>query len=240
MSNKRPPKKSEVLEVRIAHDAKQALMRKAQAEGRSASAVIRECIARYVADEDQEVRPMLITLWKPAVAAGALGTAVLASTLVPTQASAGPDFRAAFERLDRNRDDRISLAEFAQPNGDMLFVERADAPPMTKGGKPFVLRLGRDAPPPPPGASVPPKEMMQSEFSRHDANGDGSITYAEFEQFHRKFLEEGFAALDGNGDGFLDGGEYQIARSAAPMGAADFTELDADRDGRISQDEFFS
>ena len=45
----REPKKSETLEVRLAHEAKQAFMAKTANEGRSASEVVRILVARYLA-----------------------------------------------------------------------------------------------------------------------------------------------------------------------------------------------
>jgi predicted transcriptional regulator len=57
----RPPKKSETIEVRVPHELKDALMRKARAEGRSASEVIRSSIDTYLADRPKEM-PML-TAW---------------------------------------------------------------------------------------------------------------------------------------------------------------------------------
>ena len=49
MNRERPPKKSETLEVRVPHAAKQAFMARCRAEGRSASDVIREFIDGFLA-----------------------------------------------------------------------------------------------------------------------------------------------------------------------------------------------
>jgi len=45
----REPKKSETLEVRLAHEAKQAFMAKAANEGQSASEVVRSLVVHYLA-----------------------------------------------------------------------------------------------------------------------------------------------------------------------------------------------
>jgi hypothetical protein len=45
----REPKKSDTLEVRLAHETKQALMAKAANEGQSASEVVRSLVAHYLA-----------------------------------------------------------------------------------------------------------------------------------------------------------------------------------------------
>jgi len=47
----RKPKKSETLEIRLSHEAKQAFMSNAATEGRSASAIIRDFVAQYPASE---------------------------------------------------------------------------------------------------------------------------------------------------------------------------------------------
>ena len=46
----REPKKSDTLEVRLAHEAKQAFMAKAAIEGQSASEVVRSLVAHYLAE----------------------------------------------------------------------------------------------------------------------------------------------------------------------------------------------
>jgi len=45
---RREPKKSDTLEVRLAHEAKQAFMAKAADEGQSASEVVRNLVAHYL------------------------------------------------------------------------------------------------------------------------------------------------------------------------------------------------
>lgn len=52
MSSSKPPKKSEMLEVRLSYEDKQRLQRKAQQEGRSVSHVIRQLITTYVKDTE--------------------------------------------------------------------------------------------------------------------------------------------------------------------------------------------
>src|SRR5689334_22475401 len=121
MSDRRPPKKSETVEVRLAHEVKQALMRKARAEGRSASDVIRESIDFYLSGKDKEKASMIVPIWKAAIAAGAFAGAALVSVMASAPVTAGPDFKAAFEHLDTNHDQQISLAEFIGRNEDMTF-----------------------------------------------------------------------------------------------------------------------
>ena len=240
MNDRRPPKKSETLEVRVPHEVKDALMRKARAEGRSASDVVRTCIADYLDGERKEASSMFVS-WKPAAAVGALGVAILWSALTPTPAGAGPDFRAAFEHFDQNHDQQISLDEFLGRNTDMLFINRADRPADPSIDKKFTLPIGRKVPPPLPGASHPPREMLQSEFALEDRDKNGSVTFEEFEAYHRQMLHDGFATVDGDHDGTVDATEYRAAIAAAPGdGAARFEDIDANHDGRITEEEFFN
>lgn len=51
MTDSRPPKKSETLEIRIPYPTKTAFMEKAKAEGRAASEIVREQIDAYLGTE---------------------------------------------------------------------------------------------------------------------------------------------------------------------------------------------
>jgi hypothetical protein len=241
MERKRESKKSESLEVRLAHEVKDALMRKARSEGRSASEIVRHSIDAYLADEAKEKPKMLITAWKPIAVAGAAAGALLWTAFAAAPVAAGPDFKAAFERLDQSHDQVVSLNEFVAGNRDMLFVERADKPSTNGAAKPFILPLRHELPAPPPGLNRPPADMLRSHYAELDANHDGQLSFDEFERFHERMLHSGFAAVDANADGSLDRAVFEDAVSAAPghAAAASFADVDKDRDGRISEEEFF-
>jgi hypothetical protein len=53
LSDPRPPKKSETLEIRIPYPTKTAFMEKAKAEGRAASEIVREQIDAYLGQEPE-------------------------------------------------------------------------------------------------------------------------------------------------------------------------------------------
>src|SRR3954470_6752839 len=82
--NKRSPKKSETLEVRLTHETKQAFMSKAAVEGRSASEIVRDLVANYC-PRGGKVR---FRFWWPA-----LGL-VLAPLLMLSTATVGPKHHA--------------------------------------------------------------------------------------------------------------------------------------------------
>lgn len=77
-------------------------------------------------------------------------------------------------------------------------------------------------------------------FAEMDANGDGSVSKAEFSRFldgrvskQRAEFEAAFKATDANGDGFIDKKEAQI--NAALY--ASFDAVDANKDGKVSREE---
>lgn len=242
MSERRRRKKSETLEVRVEHELKDALMHRAQTEGRSASDIVRESIGAYLAEPEKETRKMLL-LWKPAAALGAAGAAILWGGLASGPAVAMPDLKAMFDAMDRNGDRSVSMEEFAGHAQDRMFAVRHHAgahhPPA--GAKPMMLPLRKDAPPPPHGGAAPSPEMLQGHFAQQDANKDGKVDFAEFQAHHRQMMRAGFAAVDGNGDGSIDRAEYEAQVKAAPHAgaAAEFGEVDADGDGKLSEAEYF-
>ena len=244
MSERKSAKKSETLEVRVEHEVKTALMQRAQAEGRSASDVIRECIHAYLAEQSKEARSMFGMISKPAAAVGAVSIAMVwAVGSIP--ASAAPDLRAEFEALDGNGDKVVTAQEFIAGSRDRMFIVKADVPappPVAGGAKPFVLPMAAKIPAPPPEASAPPEAMVRSEFMRLDRNGDGNVSFEEFRDHHAALMRAGFVTLDTNGDGAIDAAEFQSGLRHAPQsgaGAAPFAQMDADGNGRITQEEFF-
>ena len=101
----RTPKKSETLEIRLSHTAKQAFMDRCRAEGRSASDAMREFIDGY--GQSPADRPWWDKSWRwiaavlSALAVGAIAAPSLAhpncvasfhtwSSAVPEQPSSGP------------------------------------------------------------------------------------------------------------------------------------------------------
>ncbi len=121
MTDRKPLKKSEMLEIRIPHSTKAAFMDKAHAEGRPASQIVRESIDRYLTGG---VRPPTIMEKsimfirrnvKPLVlfASGTIAAIIISVGISP--ASAQPDLKAAFAALDFNGDGVVSLAEFTDP-----------------------------------------------------------------------------------------------------------------------------
>jgi hypothetical protein len=87
MASVQPPKKSETIEVRVDYETKSALQAKARTEGRSVSDVLRDLIARYLADAPG-VSPMRSTIMRFSIAAAAVAALALSIVAVTTPATA--------------------------------------------------------------------------------------------------------------------------------------------------------
>lgn len=239
MDERREAKKSETLEVRLSHEVKHALMQKAQAEGRSASEVVRHSISAYLAEQPKEARSMLITAWKPAAAVAAGTFALIWSVVAPNPALAGPDLRAAFVKFDADQDGSVSLDEFRAGHSDDRFMVHSNMPRDQVG--PVMIPIHHGARPTDTAASPVPPEMLRAEFSRQDVNGNGSVDFAEFEAFHVGMMKTAFGNLDADKDGAIDQRELRAIAGRLPKGAPhpEFAELDSDGNGKLSEEEFF-
>ena len=178
MTEPREPKKSETLEVRLPHQVKGALMDKARAEGRSASEVIRKSIDEYLAEQPKEARPMFFTLlWKPLAVAGAAASAIIWSGLATSPAAATPDFAAAFEALDLNRDKAISIDEFVQHKVDPAIARKIHG---SASGHGAHAKHGGS------NHAKPGEQDLRKHFGQVDANADNNVTIEEMRAFHDK------------------------------------------------------
>ncbi len=108
MSEPRPPKKSETLEIRIPFPAKQAFMAHCRAEGRSASQELRGLI-----DQRLETRsPVRSGRRLHQIIAGALIAAAVGAAAAPALARATRI--TTFKSLDSNSDGVLTPTEFAR------------------------------------------------------------------------------------------------------------------------------
>ena len=239
MSERKPAKKSETLEVRVEHEVKSALMHKARAEGRSASDVVRKSIESYLAEQPKEARSMLTTIWKPAAALSVGAAAIFWSALAPAPAAAGPDLRKAFERFDADKDGTVTAAEFRSGHADDRFIAHNKHGPGSVA--PVMIPLHHNRPPPTAGGPVPP-ELLAQEFARQDADKSGSVSFAEFEAFHRQMMTAAFTNIDRDSDGGIDGAEFAAVTASMPKDAPvpTLAELDRNGDGKLVAEEFFA
>ena len=176
MNRKRPPKKSETLEVRLPHEVKDALMRKAQGEGRSASDVVRQSIDSYLAARPKEARNMLVTtLWKPVALGGAAAIAIAWSGLATSPVAAAPNLALVFAELDLNHDGAVSMDEFLAHRIDPATAKKMHA----EMGRHVAMMHGEGS-----NHQRPSESELRDHFGKADANRDGSLTLAEIRAFH--------------------------------------------------------
>lgn len=210
MTDRKPPKKSEMLEVRIPLPTKTAFMNKARAEGRPASEIVRDSIDLYLAGGShppsfaeksimflrRHARPLLLLLAATMAATG-IATAI-------TPASARPDLRAAFTALDTNSDGLVSQDEFVQPQR-ALTTDFASPTPALDGPIAVAGQTGKAD-----GAYV--RFMLDTGASlsvlpfyvvvRVPADGLPGADFA-------RLVGSTFATLDRNHDGRLTADEFQ-------------------------------
>ena len=108
MSEPRPMKKSETLEIRIPYPTKQAFMAQCQAEGRTASEALRGLIDQRLSPP----RPHRDGRRLQQLFAGALIAAAVGAAAAPALARA--TLATRFETLDLNHDGVLTPAEFGR------------------------------------------------------------------------------------------------------------------------------
>ena len=107
----KPPKKSEVLEVRLPHETKTAFMTRCRETRRTASEAVRVFIDQELAGRPSRPRRRGL-VWRvlaAALAGLAVGAVAAPSLARPISASHG-----TFDRLDANHDGALSFEEFSQ------------------------------------------------------------------------------------------------------------------------------
>jgi Ca2+-binding EF-hand superfamily protein len=128
---------------------------------------------------------------------------------------------AGFRDLDRNRDGRISRAEW---NHDPQTFARADRNRDNLLSRPEFL--GYDA-----NEDVASDDRFDDRFEELDTNGNGRIERREWAG-----TRAAFDALDRNNDGWLSRAE--TVSSDVDTGETAFANLDTDRNGTIERDEW--
>jgi Ca2+-binding EF-hand superfamily protein/Arc/MetJ-type ribon-helix-helix transcriptional regulator len=242
----RPPKKTEMIEVRVSHETKRDFLAACKTAGRSASDVIREGMQAFIDRQaqreaspgEQTVVPFKERLLRKrymAVAVAATGIAGFAA--LPS--AAAPDLAGMFARLDVNGDGVLTDAEFG----------RRESP----GVKEMGLRIPRRTPPEPKvdsaeariflipapadgtlaleqmrdvrlqGIGIPPaaSDRVAASFAAFDANKNGTLEVQEFVARQRLMLTNGFATLDKDADGGLDASEYAALGTSFVLYPAD-------------------
>jgi hypothetical protein len=109
MTVKRPPKKTETIEIRLPYAAKAAFMARCRADGLTASEAVRRFIDLELAARRPGLHRIRLTVVQ-ALAAAVAGLAI-GAVAAPSLAQTAPA-RPAFDQLDRDRDGALSFEEF--------------------------------------------------------------------------------------------------------------------------------
>lgn len=245
MSEPRPPKKTESVEVRMPLRLKQELSAQARREGRSVSDIVRGLIEDYVRRPAQLSKQPLETAMKTirkhparagfAVILGAAGLSALLSSAIP--AGAQEDRRGLFTREDTNGDGFITLAErealqLEQRRAALRLLRDARESGMLREGEALGIEF------------TPGGEVAGTTYYR----GDPCIDYAAIGLDSTADVDimatpqDRFARQDADGDGFLSLEEFAadldaIAERQEARVEAAFVAMDTGRDGGIDADE---
>ena len=143
--------------------------------------------------------------------------------------------RVRIKALDTDKDGFISRAEY-DASGDRAFAHFEKA-----SDKPEPTSTRRSA------LDMPSTHTRAGMLEIYDSNADGKVTRAEYDQGRA----EAFARTDQNGDGKLSGDEYlaefedrldrraaSTRESSAAQSKVRFNSLDADKDQRMTWDEY--
>ncbi|WP_420431779.1 EF-hand domain-containing protein [Hyphobacterium sp.] len=240
--NGRFEKKSEMIEVRISHAQKQALLSHCRRQGLSASEAVRGMISGELSSQSRRMVFNLerITTMpsffkshprKAAAASIAVLSAALLSFAAPGQANDGA---AVFAAMDSNADSHLTEAEF-------MAVVRREGLVWNPNADPNAARR-----------TVGMSELEGSarrEFARYDRNRDGRITHYEFTGRYVPLMRASFLALDRNVDAYVSVSELAVSLGSIGFESADapeqsaeqlVDELDLDNDGQLSFDEFLA
>lgn len=171
MNDRSKLKKSEFLEVRIAHRTKQAFMARCRSNGSSASETLRGFVEDYLSGPATPCSPRSKALrWLAAAGALTIFGALAAPTL------ARPSVPAEFARLDVSGDGGVSFDEFAKgATLDVTLSVGAQGPVLPVEGIGLGSRrthLGLDA--------DVRRRIVREAFDEIDADHNGELSLAEF------------------------------------------------------------
>ena len=239
-------KKSEMLEVRMSYEQKQALLAYCRDTGNSASSLVRNLISDRVEpsswrtvfnrERTQDMLNFLKTKPRAAMAGAASSAALMAFAIAAP--SGAQDARAAYDALDTNGDEIVTLAEFVDVvrSEGLIWNPRVDENSARR--------------------SVGLSELeghTRSEFHRYDRNRDGRMTYNEFSGRYVALLHSSFVALDRNSDRRISANELAVSlggigydtasaeRNARPrdvMAREMIADFDTNDDGQLDFEEF--
>ena len=232
---RREPKKTELIEFRISHEAKSEFLDQCKRDDRSASEVIRELMRDHVEapfkreNSRMERISSMTTLLKkhPISVSSILAMSLFGMSAMATTASADP--AQAFGAIDTNRDGSISLEEYITASEPVAALamdyDGSDVRVLSSDDAYWLLRRDYRAYDSNGDGKVDKREFMprfdvttRISFYAVDVDGDGLLTLDELTSFangteeETSRLESSFNALDANGNGSVTLQEYQLVK----------------------------
>lgn len=232
---KREPKKTELIEFRISHEAKSAFLDQCKRDDRSASEVIRDLMRDHVdapSKRDQqrkEWKPDMTALLRkhPISTSAICALSLFGMSAVATTASADP--AQAFAAIDTNGNGSISLDEYITASEPVAALamdsDGSDVRVLSREDAKWLLHRDYRAYDSNGDGKVDEREFMprfdittRISFYAIDVDGDGTLTLNELKSFSNgtaeetERLESSFNILDTNGNGSVTLQEYQIVR----------------------------
>ncbi len=222
----RPEKKSETLEVRLSWSEKRELVAHCRANGISASALLRDLIARklerpawrrFLTNKGMHAMSFLKRLSPAAAGTAAFALSGSLALLVAAPSTAS-DHRSTFDTLDVDRDGVVTVEEFL--GFSQYAVVRTEHVSRTIGENELIGEVRR-------------------EFAQYDRNRDGEMTYGEFTGRFGTVIAATFLTIDANGDGQISPVELSARLALAGGDVSElFSAHDGDNDGLLSFVEF--
>jgi hypothetical protein len=211
MTNKRRPKKSEALEIRVSHEEKQAFMQAVRSRDTTASDVMRHAMHLFVKNGELRRRNIMIS---SALAASALAIAFVGLS----GNSSGEDMSglSSFNQIDANVDRELSFEEFSDHKGTARFALGPDSSPAEFGAAAGVL-LARY------GDAVP-DDFTQQTLS--DPNSISSECWAAVESAWQAHVNDSFVSMDADGNGRVTFAEYRDRATTQLRRAFDHLDVD--------------
>lgn len=224
--DRRRAKKTRSIEIRVSDKERDTFLARCRTEGRSASEVLREAMARYA-----ETGRVGESNRRPAMIASIVSVSVLA--LATVQPGAGepstdrPYMIAEFDRYDLNADRRLTVAEYVRAHGSVGRMQEETVVSAGLAGMVFgaFVREGFGGHAHlifehPQQIDTACWQALQSEvsatlasnFQRLDLDGDGVVEPDEFGEARLIELRARFEQSDHDGDGVLTSDDVRAMR----------------------------
>lgn len=252
----RPPKKSEMLEVRLDYETKRSFLDACRRAGRTASDVVRESVLFFIDRESArpDVQPepgkLLTMIPRPirrkrylAITAGVAGAAGIAM-FAALPSAADMDSTAVFHRIDRNGDGVLTPDEFfdgaLQPSA--LVETRKELREGKPAADPDAMRVYNEAyavlypraegdPRGEWGYELQFQGRVENAPADFDAANFDFLAKADVNPFAAAFIE-----MDADGNDIISSAEFETWFNRLLVNS--FNRMDRDRDGYLAEVEF--